>query len=36
MYASYGSYEDLDFNPFGAPSGAAVPLEEFDYRGYPG
>ena len=36
MYASYGSYEDLDFSSFGAPSGAAVPLEEFDYRGYPG
>ena len=24
----------LDYSAFGATSGAAVPLEEFDYRGY--
>jgi DNA-directed RNA polymerase subunit beta' len=34
MYASFGSYDDLDYSAFGATSGAAVPLEEFDYRGY--
>ncbi|MCX6431414.1 MAG: DNA-directed RNA polymerase subunit beta', partial [Actinobacteria bacterium] len=34
MYASFGGYDDLDYSAFGATSGAAVPLEEFDYRGY--
>jgi DNA-directed RNA polymerase subunit beta' len=34
MYASFGSYDDLDYSAFGATSGAAVPLEEFDFRGY--
>jgi len=34
MYASFGNYDDLDYSAFGATSGAAVPLEEFDYRGY--
>ncbi len=33
MYASFGSYDDLDYSPFGASSGAAVPLEEYDFRG---
>jgi DNA-directed RNA polymerase subunit beta' len=36
MYASFGSYDDLDYSAFGASSGAAVPLEEYDYRGYNG
>ena len=34
MYASFGSYDDLDYAAFGTTSGAAVPLEEFEYRGY--
>ena len=34
MYASFGGYDDLDYSAFGATSGAAVPLEEFDFRGY--
>ena len=34
MYASFGGYDDLDYSAFGATSGAAVPLEEFEYRGY--
>jgi DNA-directed RNA polymerase subunit beta' len=34
MYASFGAYDDLDYSAFGATSGAAVPLEEFDFRGY--
>ena len=34
MYASFGSYDDLEFTSFGAASGPAVPLEEFDYGGY--
>ncbi|CAB4886113.1 unannotated protein [freshwater metagenome] len=34
MYASFSGYDDLDYTSFGAASGAAVPLEEFDFRGY--
>ncbi|MBI1350498.1 MAG: DNA-directed RNA polymerase subunit beta' [Actinomycetales bacterium] len=34
MYASFTGYDDLDYSAFGASSGAAVPLEEYDYRGY--
>ncbi len=33
MYASFSGYDDLDYSAFGSTSGAAVPLEEFDYRG---
>ena len=33
MYASFSGYEDMDYTAFGAPSGAAVPLEEFEFRG---
>ena len=36
MYASFGTYDDLDYSAFGAASGPAVPLEEYDYRGYNG
>ncbi len=36
MYASFGAYDDLDYSAFGAASGPAVPLEEYDYRGYNG
>ncbi len=36
MYASFTSYDDLDYTGFGQSSGAAVPLEEFDFRGYNG
>jgi DNA-directed RNA polymerase subunit beta' len=34
MYASMASYGDLDFGSFGAGSGQAVPLEEFDFGDY--
>jgi DNA-directed RNA polymerase subunit beta' len=34
VYASFTGYDDLDFSAFGATGGAAVPLEEFDYRGF--
>jgi DNA-directed RNA polymerase subunit beta' len=34
MYASFSGYDDLEYSAFGASSGAAVPLEEFDFRGY--
>ncbi len=34
MYASFSGYDDMDYSSFGAASGAAVPLEEFDFRGY--
>ena len=34
MYASFTGYDEMDYAAFGASSGAAVPLEEFDYRGY--
>ena len=33
MYASFSGYDDFDYNPFNTSSGAAVPLEEFDFRG---
>ena len=32
VYASFTGYDDLDYSAFGTSSGAAVPLEEFDYR----
>ena len=34
VYASFTGYDDLDYSAFGTTGGAAVPLEEFDYRGY--
>ena len=34
MYATFSGYDDLDYSVFGSGSGASVPLEEFDYRGY--
>ncbi|MFM9134915.1 MAG: DNA-directed RNA polymerase subunit beta', partial [bacterium] len=34
MYASFTGYDDFDYAGFGAVSGPAVPLEEFDYGGY--
>ena len=34
MYATFASYDELDYTSFSASSGAAVPLEEFDFRGY--
>ena len=34
MYASFTGYDEMDYAAFGASSGAAVPLEEFDFRGY--
>jgi len=34
MYATFANYDELDYTSFSAPSGAAVPLEEFDFRGY--
>jgi DNA-directed RNA polymerase subunit beta' len=34
MYATFSGYDDLDYSVFGAGSGAAIPLEDFDYRGY--
>ena len=34
MYASFSGYDDLEYTAFAASSGAAVPLEEFDFRGY--
>ena len=34
MYATFTGYDEMDYAAFGASSGAAVPLEEFDYRGY--
>ncbi|MHB1066248.1 MAG: DNA-directed RNA polymerase subunit beta' [Candidatus Nanopelagicales bacterium] len=36
MYASFASYDDLDYAAFGASSGPAVPLEDYDFRGYNG
>ncbi|MDA3021816.1 MAG: DNA-directed RNA polymerase subunit beta' [Actinomycetota bacterium] len=33
MYASFSGYDEMDYTAFGAPSGAAVPLEEFEFRG---
>ncbi len=34
MYASFTGYDEMDYAAFGASSGPAVPLEEFEYRGY--
>ena len=34
MYASFTGYDEMDYAAFGVGSGAAVPLEEFDFRGY--
>ncbi|TAK70088.1 MAG: DNA-directed RNA polymerase subunit beta' [Actinomycetota bacterium] len=34
MYASFTSYDDLDYSAFGPASGAAVPLEDYDIGGY--
>jgi len=34
MYATFANYDELDYSGFSASSGAAVPLEEFDFRGY--
>ena len=34
MYASFSGYDDLDYSAFGTASGAAVPLEEFEFRSY--
>jgi DNA-directed RNA polymerase subunit beta' len=34
MYASFGSYDALDYGIFTATSGRAEPLEEFEFRGY--
>ena len=34
MYATFANYDELDYSGFATNSGAAVPLEEFDFRGY--
>jgi len=34
MYATFTGYDDFDYGGFGASSGPAVPLEEFDYGNY--
>ena len=34
MYATFSGYDDFDYGGFGAASGPAVPLEEFDYGNY--
>ena len=34
MYATFSGYDDFDYGGFGAISGPAVPLEEFDYGNY--
>ena len=34
MYASFTGYDEMDYAAFGTGSGAAVPLEEFEFRGY--
>ncbi|MSW94183.1 MAG: DNA-directed RNA polymerase subunit beta', partial [Actinobacteria bacterium] len=34
MYATFANYDELDYTGFATNSGAAVPLEEFDFRGY--
>jgi DNA-directed RNA polymerase subunit beta' len=36
MYASFSTYDDLDYTGFGPSSGASIPLEEFDFGGYSG
>ncbi|KRV50790.1 DNA-directed RNA polymerase subunit beta' [Wenjunlia vitaminophila] len=35
MYSAVG-YDDIDYSPFGAGSGQAVPLEDYDYGPYNG
>ncbi|MEV6106300.1 DNA-directed RNA polymerase subunit beta' [Streptomyces sp. NPDC051940] len=35
MYSTVG-YDDIDYSPFGAGSGQAVPLEDYDYGPYNG
>ncbi|MBL1065584.1 DNA-directed RNA polymerase subunit beta' [Streptomyces sp. 7-21] len=35
MYSAVG-YDDIDYSPFGAGSGQAVPLEDYDYGPYQG
>jgi DNA-directed RNA polymerase subunit beta' len=34
MYASFTGYDEADYAVFGQSSGAAVPLEDFDFRGF--
>ncbi|MCP4741094.1 MAG: DNA-directed RNA polymerase subunit beta' [Actinomycetales bacterium] len=34
MYATFTGYDEMDYAAFGTTGGAAVPLEEFNYRGY--
>jgi hypothetical protein len=34
MYAAFSAYDDYDYTGFAPASAPAVPLEEFDYRGY--
>lgn len=34
MYATFTGYDEMDYAAFGTTGGAAVPLEEFDFRGY--
>ena len=34
MYATFANYDELDYSGFATNSGAAVPLEDFDVRGY--
>jgi len=34
MYATFTGYDDFEYGGFGATSGPAVPLEEFDYGNY--
>jgi DNA-directed RNA polymerase subunit beta' len=36
MYASFTGYDESDYAVFGQTSGAAVPLEDFDFRDYNG
>jgi DNA-directed RNA polymerase subunit beta' len=35
MYSAVG-YDDMDYSPFGAGSGQAVPLDDYDYGPYTG
>jgi len=34
MYASFSGYDDMEYSSFGTTSGEAVPLEEFEFRGF--
>ncbi|MBL6632061.1 MAG: DNA-directed RNA polymerase subunit beta' [Candidatus Nanopelagicales bacterium] len=34
MYATFTGYDEMDYAAFGTTGGAAVPLEEFNFRGY--